>query len=80
MRHLSLDLLQDALLFGEDLEGHRQHVHECEARHEPQDLSPLGTADVEELVGTVNQAVDDTVLVVLDELGDLGYCFRRAIK
>ena len=75
-----MDLLQDALLLCEDLEGHRQNVHERDARHEPQDLSALGAEDVEELVGAVDQAVDGTVLVILDELGDLRNCFRRAIE
>ena len=54
VRHLSLNLLHKALLFGEDLEGHRQHVHKRDARHEPQDLSALGAEDVEELVGAVD--------------------------
>ncbi len=80
IHHLRLDFLEDALLLSEDLEGHRQHVHERDARHEPEDLPALGTEDVEELEGAVDHAVDSAVLVILDELGNLRYDFTGAVQ
>ena len=80
MHHLSLNLQQDLLLLCEYLEAHGHHVHERDARTEPEDLPHEGVHDEKQLVSLVDQLVKLIFAVVLDQFRDLFLLLLRPIN